>query len=297
MEESLIGPYLNEASRFAKLSAQEETALAIAVQAAAWERTVPTDLQDAQVIKRGRLARERLATANLLLVVSIARQRTRKSFPILEAIQCGNEGLMHAIDHFDPNYRKDGQPVRLSTYAKFWIKKEISRGAKVDLRSVRLPDNMIEVINGIRRQARALSAGGQEPTSAQIAQAMGLTITEVESALAHDRETLSLDHPFADGEETLTLADTLSDPESQFPSETLERQEMSEGMEDVLFSLTDSERMVVEMRFGFTTGHTNTLEDVAREISLTRERIRQIEAAALAKLSRDSRRRYLRDIQ
>ncbi|HEY7782245.1 MAG TPA: RNA polymerase sigma factor RpoD/SigA, partial [Ktedonobacterales bacterium] len=226
------------------------------------------------------LARRRLVEANLRLTVAIARNYANCGVPMIDLIQEGNIGLMHAAELFD--WRRG---TRFGTYAGWWIRQAISRAAREQSRMIHLPEHVAARLHKVRAVAARLTQDhGDEPTIARIADATGLPAEEVTGLLGLVEQPLSLDVTRAGDEHP--LQDTLEDPDAEVPADVAARHELGDGLRQALDHLTEREREIVRMRFGIEDGHARTLREVGRELRLSRERVRQIETSALARLRR-----------
>ncbi|MCI7129578.1 MAG: RNA polymerase sigma factor RpoD [Lachnospiraceae bacterium] len=270
--EDPVRMYLKEIGKVPLLSAEEEIELA--------NRMELGDME----------AKQRLAEANLRLVVSIAKRYVGRGMLFLDLIQEGNLGLIKAVEKFD--YRKG---YKFSTYATWWIRQAITRAIADQARTIRIPVHMVETINKLIRVSRQLLQElGREPTPEEIAAEMNMPVDRVREILKISQEPVSLETPIGE-EEDSHLGDFIQDDNVPVPADAAAFTLLKEQLEEVLSTLTEREKKVLTLRFGLEDGRARTLEEVGKEFNVTRERIRQIEAKALRKLRHPSRSRKLKD--
>src|SRR5437016_1211357 len=293
LESSLDDPvrmYLREIGRVPLLSAEEEVRLARRMERGRNEQLRLAALRDYRLIEDGEEAQRRLTEANLRLVVSVAKKYIGRGMSLLDLIQEGNIGLIRAVEKFD--YTKG---YKFSTYATWWIRQAITRAIADQARTIRIPVHMVETINRlIRISRRLLQDLGREPTSEEIAEQMEISPEKVREIIKVSQEPVSLETPIGE-EDDSHLGDFIEDHTALAPADAASHQLLKEQVEDVLDSLTERERKVLQLRFGLDDGRSRTLEEVGKEFHVTRERIRQIEAKALRKLRHPSRSRKLKD--
>ncbi len=256
--------YLREIGKIPLLNAEEELALA------------------QKVVAGDKRAKDKMAEANMRLVVSIAKRYSGRGLDFLDLIQEGNTGLLRAVEKFDPD-----KGFKFSTYATWWIRQAITRAIADQARTIRIPVHMVETINKLlRTQRRMTQELNREPTIEELAKELEMEPEKVEYVMKIKQDIHSLDAGVGrDGEdEDSVLGDFIEDEDAASPEDAAAGQLLKEQVQDILSSLTEREQKIVKMRFGLEDGKNHTLEEVGQEFSVTRERIRQIEAKALAKL-------------
>ena len=264
--------YLKEIGQIKLLSAEEEVELA------------------KRVSEGDQAAKNKLTEANLRLVVSIAKKYSGRGLHILDLIQEGNTGLIRAVDKFD--WTKGN---KFSTYATWWIRQAITRAIADQARTIRVPVHMVEVINKATRCNRKLVQElGREPTVEEIAAELGLPVEKIIEANRTAADTLSLDTPVGDEEDT-SIGSFVEDERTPGPADATSNALLAEALKEILDTLTEREADVLRMRFGMYDGRTHTLEEVGQIFGVTRERIRQIENKAIRKLRHPSRAKRIRD--
>ena len=265
--------YLREIGKIPLLNAEEELALA------------------KRVVAGEKDAKDQMAEANMRLVVSIAKRYVGRGLDLLDLIQEGNTGLLRAVEKFDPD-----KGFKFSTYATWWIRQAITRAIADQARTIRIPVHMVETINKLLRTQRRLTQElNREPTNEEIALAMELEVDKVEHIMKIKQDISSLDASIRDDEEESVLADFIEDEDTISPEESATNQLLKEQVKGMLGALTEREQKILKLRFGLEDGKQHTLEEVGQEFSVTRERIRQIEAKALAKLRKHKDAKKLHD--
>jgi RNA polymerase primary sigma factor len=265
--------YLREIGKIPLLNAEEELALA--------QRVVAGEKE----------AKDQMAEANMRLVVSIAKRYVGRGLDLLDLIQEGNTGLLRAVEKFDPD-----KGFKFSTYATWWIRQAITRAIADQARTIRIPVHMVETINKLLRTQRRLTQEfNREPTNEEIAKEMEIDVAKVEHIMKIKQDISSLDASIRDDEEESVLSDFIEDEDTVTPEESATGQLLKEQVKDMLGALTEREQKILKLRFGLEDGKQHTLEEVGQEFTVTRERIRQIEAKALAKLRKHKDARKLHD--
>ena len=265
--------YLREIGKIPLLTAEQELKLAN------------------EVVAGDKGAKDKMAEANMRLVVSIAKRYVGRGLDLLDLIQEGNTGLLRAVEKFDPD-----KGFKFSTYATWWIRQAITRAIADQARTIRIPVHMVETINKLLRTQRRLTQDlNREPTNEEIATEMEIEVEKVEHIMKIKQDISSLDASIRDDEEDSVLSDFIEDEDTVSPEEAATNQLLKEQVKDMLGALTEREQKILKLRFGLEDGKSHTLEEVGQEFSVTRERIRQIEAKALAKLRKHRDAKKLHD--
>ncbi len=256
--------YLREIGKIPLLTQEEEAELA------------------EKIVQGDKKAKDKMAESNMRLVVSIAKRYGGRGLDFLDLIQEGNTGLLRAVEKFDPS-----KGFKFSTYATWWIRQAITRAIADQARTIRIPVHMVETINKVLRTTRRLTQElNREPTNEEIAEAMGMDVEKVEYVMRIKQDIASLDASVGrDGDdEESVLGDFVEDSERDSPEDATANQILKEQIAEILTTLSEREQKIIKLRFGIGGGRPHTLEEVGNEFSVTRERIRQIEAKALSKL-------------
>ena len=263
--------YLREIGKIPLLTSAEELALA------------------KRVVAGEKDAKDKMAEANMRLVVSIAKRYVGRGLDLLDLIQEGNTGLLRAVEKFDPD-----KGFKFSTYATWWIRQAITRAIADQARTIRIPVHMVETINKLLRTQRRLTQElNREPTNEEIAAEMEIEVEKVEHIMKIKQDISSLDASVRDDEEDSVLGDFIEDEDTVSPEESATGQLLKEHVKEMLGALTEREQKILKLRFGLEDGKSHTLEEVGQEFNVTRERIRQIEAKALRKMRHPTRIRQL----
>lgn len=267
--------YLREIGKIPLLSSEEEFELA------------------QRVVAGEKKAKDKMAEANMRLVVSIAKRYSGRGLDFLDLIQEGNTGLLRAVEKFDPD-----KGFKFSTYATWWIRQAITRAIADQARTIRIPVHMVETINKLlRTQRRMTQELNREPTIEELGKELEMEPEKVEYVMKIKQDITSLDAGVGrdSDDEDSVLLDFIEDEDSSTPEESAASQLLKEQVRDILSTLSDREQKIIRMRFGLDNGKSHTLEEVGQEFAVTRERIRQIEAKALAKLRKHKDSKKLHD--
>lgn len=273
MADDSVRMYLREIGDIPLLSQEEELELA------------------QKAVKGDKKAKDKLAESNMRLVVSIAKKYSGRGLDFLDLIQEGNTGLLRAVEKFDPD-----KGFKFSTYATWWIRQAITRAIADQARTIRIPVHMVETINKVMRTKRRLTQElNREPSDAEVAEAMGMDVDKIEYVMRIKQDIASLDASVGrDGDDDESvLGDFIEDSERDSPEEATANQILKEQIAEILTTLSEREQKIIRLRFGIGGGRPHTLEEVGNEFSVTRERIRQIEAKALAKLRKNKQTKKL----
>ncbi|MBR3052453.1 RNA polymerase sigma factor RpoD [Candidatus Saccharibacteria bacterium] len=267
--------YLREIGKIPLLTPEEEAKLA------------------QKIVKGDKKAKNKMVESNMRLVVSIAKRYGGRGLDFLDLIQEGNTGLLRAVDKFDPE-----KGFKFSTYATWWIRQAITRAIADQARTIRIPVHMVETINKVLRTTRKLTTElNREPTNEEIAEALDMDVDKVDYVMRIKQDIASLDASIGrDGDdEESVLGDFVEDEERDSPEESAANQILKEQLSEIIATLTDREQKIIRLRFGIGGGRPHTLEEVGAEFEVTRERIRQIEAKALAKLRKNKETKKLHE--
>jgi RNA polymerase primary sigma factor/RNA polymerase nonessential primary-like sigma factor len=286
-----VGQYLREVGRTPLLTASEEVELAKRIEAGVYAAHLLESgdtTRDARLLRRivaqGERAKDHMIRANLRLVVSVAKKHSFRGLPFGDVVQEGNLGLIRAVEKFD--YAKG---YKFSTYAMWWIRQAIERGLADQTRTVRLPVHVVEEVNKLKRVGQKLSAAlGREATVEEIAAEAKTSATRVQDLLDASRTCVSLETPVGDDGGSV-LGDLIQDTDGVSAPELVERQQFEEGVRSLLDVLPERQGRIMRLRYGLEDGRERTLQEVAEELGLTRERIRQLEKQSLAQLKQSGR--------
>jgi RNA polymerase primary sigma factor len=267
--------YLREIGKIPLLTPEEEAELAT------------------KIVKGNKKAKDKMVESNMRLVVSIAKRYVGRGLDFLDLIQEGNTGLMRAVEKFDPE-----KGFKFSTYATWWVRQAITRAIADQARTIRIPVHMVETINKVLRTTRKLTAElNREPTNEEIAEALDMEPDKVDYVMRIKQDIASLDASVGreGDDEDSVLGDFVEDEERDSPEESAANQILKEQLSEIISTLTDREQKIIKLRFGIGGGRPHTLEEVGSEFDVTRERIRQIEAKALAKLRKNKETKKLHE--
>jgi RNA polymerase primary sigma factor/RNA polymerase nonessential primary-like sigma factor len=297
-EPDLVGYYLREVGSTPLLTAEQEVDLSKRIEAGVYaaELVRAADAGDsaamdpgyrrelAQLARDGQRAKDHMVRANLRLVVSVAKKYSHRGLPFLDVVQEGNLGLIRAVEKFD--YAKG---YKFSTYAMWWIRQAIDRGLAMQGRTIRLPVHVAEELSKINRAERQLNNElNRAPTAEELADKLGMPLAHVVDLRRAGRDTVSLDAPVGEEGET-RVSDLIEDTAAVAVTDGLEAEALQDELRSVLNTLTEREALIVTLRYGLHGGEPATLQDVAKRIGLTRERVRQLEKQALAQLRQPDR--------
>ncbi|WP_084956158.1 sigma-70 family RNA polymerase sigma factor [Thermoactinospora rubra] len=291
-EHDLLGQYLQQIGRTPLLTAEQEVDLAKRIEAGLYARHLldqgRVQGRAAEELERvaadGERAKDHMLRANLRLVVAAAKRYYHRGWPLLDLIQEGNLGLIHAVEKFD--YARG---YKFSTYAMWWIRQSIERGLADKSRAVRLPIHVVEQIAKVKRVARDLETRlGHEPDDPEVATAAGMTVDTLARLRRIDRDVVSLDTPVGDRDDT-RVGDLIADAEMAPVSEVMEHRALAEELRSLVDRLPEREALIITLRYGLSDGMTHTYQEIGEQIGLTRERIRQLERQALGTLRRPER--------
>lgn len=267
--------YLREIGKIPLLTPEEEAELA------------------QKVVEGDKKAKDKMVEANMRLVVSIAKRYSGRGLDFLDLIQEGNTGLLRAVEKFDPE-----KGFKFSTYATWWIRQAITRAIADQARTIRIPVHMVETINKVMRTMRRMTQElNREPTNEELAKEMGMDVEKIEYVMRIKQDIASLDASVGreGDDEDSVLGDFVEDEERDSPEDSTANQILKEQIAEIISTLSDREQKIIKLRFGIGGGRPHTLEEVGAEFSVTRERIRQIEAKALSKLRKHKETKKLHD--
>ncbi len=288
--ENSILVYLREIARYPLLKLEEEQLLGQIIERGRLEQKRLRSEQNIHVIQEGKHGEQRLVEANLRLVVSIAKKYIGHGLSMIDMIQEGNIGLMHAVEKFDFS-----RGYKFSTYASWWIRQAVVRALANKGRTIRIPTHMVDKVNRLKRARRLLTQElGHDPTFAELSEVMQVSPTQVEEIISYSQRPTSLD-TLVNEEENKTLGDFIEDSTMPDMENSVGTHLLQEELHEAMETLTARERLILALRYGFNDGQSRTLKEVGEEVGVTRERIRQIEAQALHKLQHMEQVRHLKD--